>query len=74
MGDTVTSFCNGRWLAAQVVLDLQCQLARGRWNESASGEMGSTGRCADQELQHRQREGGSLAGSGLGDREQIAAG
>jgi len=36
--------------------------------------MGSTARCADQELQHRQSARGRLAGSGLSDSEQIAAG
>jgi hypothetical protein len=60
--------------AAQAILDLQCQLARGRQDESACGEMAGTSGSADQVLQHRQGERGSLAGSSLGDTEQIATG
>src|SRR6185437_747742 len=61
-------------VAAEAVIDLDRQSAR-RAEDKRARLAAAQGRAARaQQLQHRQREGGGLAGSGLGDAEQIAAG
>ena len=58
----------------RLVLDLQRQFAGRRQDEGACGVAMRLGGFACQVLQHRQGERGGLAGAGLGDAEQIAAG
>ena len=59
---------------AQAFLDLQCQFAGRRQDQGACGEAMRRRLIGCQVLQHRQGECGGLAGAGLGDAEQIAAG
>ena len=60
--------------AEQAVLDLQGEFAGGGQDQGARGEAVRRGRVGGEMLQHRQRERRGLAGAGLGDAEQIAAG
>jgi hypothetical protein len=59
--------------ATQTVLDLQGKFARRRKDNGACSKPGGTRGRGDQVLQQRQGECGGLAGSSLGDAEQIAA-
>ena len=58
----------------QTRFDLQCQFAGRRQDEGARGVTMRLRRIGCEVLQHRQRECGGLAGAGLGDAEQVAAG
>ena len=63
-------------IGAKAVADLQRQLA-GRGQDKTAGSLalqsGLASRCGEA-LQDRQRESGGLAGTGLGDSQQIPAG
>ena len=51
---------------------LGCQLTGGAQHQGAN-HAGSRGRPAVEQVQHRQRKGGRLAGAGLGAAEQVTA-
>ena len=59
-------------VGAQIVADLDRQLARRREDERAGGARAAVGAAGHQPLKDRQHEGRRLAGAGLGDAEDIA--